>query len=122
MTWMRNNNVPTRDLLPVSDSRSWNLKTSNEHSMAIRMALILIAGLLGGLLSAAPAMPRSGILDLGYSRYQGISLHNGVDEFLGMRYAKPPLKDLRWRAPEDPEHTGNNTIDATKVCSCRVSR
>ncbi|KAJ5151585.1 hypothetical protein N7492_009880 [Penicillium capsulatum] len=78
------------------------------------MALLLVVGILGGFLSAAPEMPRSGILDLGYSRYQGLSLYNGVDEFLGMRYAKPPVKDLRWRAPQDPEETGNETINATK--------
>lgn len=90
--------------------------------MALKMALILIAGLLGGLLSAAPEMPRSATLNLGYSRYQGLSLHNGVDEFLGMRYAQPPAKDLRWRAPQDPEHTGNKTVDVTKVCWYRASR
>ncbi|KAH6873900.1 Alpha/Beta hydrolase protein [Thelonectria olida] len=45
------------------------------------------------------------VIDLGYSRYQGLDLHNGVSEFLGMRYAKPPTGDLRWRAPVDPEQT-----------------
>ncbi|KAJ5584015.1 uncharacterized protein N7459_003815 [Penicillium hispanicum] len=68
------------------------------------MALLLIAGLLGGLLSAKP-LPRSATIDLGYSRYQGVSLHNGVDEYLGMRYAKAPVQQLRFRAPKDPERT-----------------
>ncbi|KAF7550608.1 hypothetical protein G7Z17_g5612 [Cylindrodendrum hubeiense] len=44
-------------------------------------------------------------VDLGYSKYKGNSLDNGVNEFLGMRFAKPPTGDLRWRAPVDPEHT-----------------
>lgn len=83
------------------------------------MALLLISGLLGGLLSEtfeAPNLPRSEIVDLGYSRYQGVS-YDGVDEFLGMRYAKPPVEDLRWRAPEDPEDTGDKIIDVVKVCT-----
>lgn len=45
-------------------------------------------------------------VDLGYTRYEGVRLQNGVDAFLGMRYAKPPVGDLRWRAPVEPEITG----------------
>lgn len=84
--------------------------------MHVRMALLLIAGLLGGLLTAKHPMPRSGIVDLGYSRYQGVALFNGVEEFLGMRYANPPVKDLRWRAPQDPKNTGEKKVDARSVC------
>ncbi|KAL2793050.1 Alpha/Beta hydrolase protein [Aspergillus keveii] len=40
--------------------------------------------------------------NLGYSKYQGIALPSAVSQFLGMRYAAPPLGDLRWRAPQDP--------------------
>lgn len=28
---------------------------------------------------------------------------NGVNAFLGIPYAKPPIAELRWRAPQDPE-------------------
>jgi hypothetical protein len=42
------------------------------------------------------------VVDLGYARYQGVALEAGVNQFLGMRYAAPPLGDLRWRAPQDP--------------------
>lgn len=82
--------------------------------MPSRMALPLIAGLLGGLLSASPTLPKSEVIDLGYNRYQGVSLHNGVDQYLGMRYAKPPVNDLRFRAPEDPEHS-EELLDASSV-------
>ncbi|KAL2851905.1 Alpha/Beta hydrolase protein [Aspergillus pseudoustus] len=44
----------------------------------------------------------SSVADLGYSKYQGTSLSCGVNQFLGMRYAAPPLGQLRWRAPQDP--------------------
>lgn len=42
------------------------------------------------------------IVDLGYSQYNGIRLSAGVDQYLGMRYASPPVGDLRFRAPADP--------------------
>ncbi|KAI3401962.1 hypothetical protein diail_6522, partial [Diaporthe ilicicola] len=39
---------------------------------------------------------------LGYATYVGSTLDGGVNRFLGMRYAAPPLGDLRWRAPVAP--------------------
>jgi acetylcholinesterase len=42
------------------------------------------------------------IVDLGYAKYEGVRLSAGVDQFLGMRYAAPPLGDLRFRGPRDP--------------------
>ncbi|KAL6403569.1 Lipase-like protein [Ilyonectria robusta] len=44
-------------------------------------------------------------VDLDYSRYKGNYISNGIHEFVGMRYARPPTGDLRWRAPVNPEHT-----------------
>lgn len=43
------------------------------------------------------------VIDLGYARYRGTYLNNGVSEFLGIRYARPPTGDLRWRAPVEPK-------------------
>lgn len=42
------------------------------------------------------------VVDLGYAKYQGKALDGGVTEYLGLRYAAPPLGELRWRAPQDP--------------------
>ncbi|KAJ7625145.1 Alpha/Beta hydrolase protein [Mycena rosella] len=39
---------------------------------------------------------------LDYATYVGTSLAAGVNQFLGMRFAAPPLGNRRWRAPEDP--------------------
>lgn len=52
------------------------------------------------------------LIDLGYSKYQGSALDAGVNQYLGVRYAAPPIGDLRWRAPADPEVT-NATQDAS---------
>lgn len=42
-------------------------------------------------------------VDLGYATYRGVRLaEESVDQYLGMRYAAPPLGDLRFRAPQDP--------------------
>ncbi|KAJ5633429.1 hypothetical protein N7490_009768 [Penicillium lividum] len=76
-----------------------------------RYILLLVAGLAPGLLSAS-SLPRSGVVDLGYSQYQGTTLYNDVDEFLGIRYAKAPVDNLRFRAPQDPEST-NEVLDAS---------
>lgn len=84
--------------------------------MSLQAVMMLITGLFGGLVWAAPApsMPRSSTIDLGYSQYQGMSLPNGIDQYLGMRYAKPPLGELRFRAPQDPETT-LGILDASSV-------
>ncbi|KAJ6023733.1 hypothetical protein N7540_004530 [Penicillium herquei] len=77
------------------------------------MAVSLVIGLLAASgLTSASSLPPSAIVDLGYSQYQGVSLHNGVDEFLGIRYAKSPVGDFRFKAPQDPEHT-DGVIDAS---------
>lgn len=42
------------------------------------------------------------LVDVGFTRYLGTALPNGVTQWLGMRFAAPPLGNLRFRAPEDP--------------------
>lgn len=41
-------------------------------------------------------------VNLGYANYTGTTLLNGVNEFLGMRYAAPPTMSRRFRVPEPP--------------------
>ncbi|KAH8819024.1 triacylglycerol lipase [Xylogone sp. PMI_703] len=54
------------------------------------------------LVSTHPVDPHGSVVDLGYTRYQGTVLENGITQWLGMRYAAPPLGPLRFRAPRDP--------------------
>jgi hypothetical protein len=58
---------------------------------------LLVPGALG---HAVCQDPSPFVVDLGYSRHQGVSVSEGeVVQYLGMRYAAPPLGDLRFRAP-----------------------
>ncbi|OOQ84607.1 putative triacylglycerol lipase [Penicillium brasilianum] len=52
------------------------------------------------LLSLAAA--ENPVVNLGYTSYEGRSLAGGVSQWLGMRYAAPPVNDLRFAAPQDP--------------------
>lgn len=53
-------------------------------------------------------------VDIGYSIYKGQALSNGVSQWLGIRYAAPPLGALRFAPPQDPPHT-EGIQDATQV-------
>ena|ERR1700733_2153786 len=53
-------------------------------------------------ISAYPVDPSSPTVNLGYTQYQGTNLENGITQWLGMRYAAPPVGSLRFRAPQDP--------------------
>lgn len=75
------------------------------YLLIIAIILIIISILLGVLLSRAHSSSSHIDVDLGYSKYRGVSKSNGISQWLGMRYAAPPLGDLRFRAAEDPLNT-----------------
>ena len=58
------------------------------------------------------------VVDLGYAKYQGTSSPAGIKQWLGMRYAAPPVGDLRFAAPQDPVKE-DKIIKASKVCLSR---
>ncbi|KAH8885148.1 alpha/beta-hydrolase [Thozetella sp. PMI_491] len=49
--------------------------------------------------------PVGPVVNLGYTTYVGTQLSNGVNQYLGVRYAAAPLGKLRWRAPIKPPQT-----------------
>lgn len=75
--------------------------------------LLLCAALL---LQIAAAMNMT--VDLGYARYRGKDIGNGVHRWAGMRYARSVSRvdALRFTAPQEPLDEPNKvTIDASKV-------
>ncbi|KAG9225194.1 hypothetical protein CCMSSC00406_0007025 [Pleurotus cornucopiae] len=59
---------------------------------------LLLAALLSFTHAARTTEP---IIDLGYARYRGsINDTTSVTSYLGIRFAEPPVEDLRWRAPQ----------------------
>ena len=55
------------------------------------------------------------LVDLGYTKYEGTALPNGISQWLGIRFAAPPVGDLRFSAPADPP--SNDTVQtADTVC------
>ena len=79
--------------------------------------LALIAVLLPVLLGVGrpykcrPAVEKSGgmteVVTLRDGKVQGLLTADGaVEVFTGIPYAKPPVGDLRWKAPQDPEPWG----------------
>ena len=55
------------------------------------------------------------LVDLGYTKYLGTAIPAGITQWLGIRYAAPPVGDLRFRAPADPV-VDNTTQIANQVC------
>lgn len=58
-------------------------------------------------------------VDLGYAKYEGNHLSNSISEFVGIRYARPPTGDLRWRAPVDPKDEDGVQSAQQVSFSCR---
>lgn len=55
------------------------------------------------------------LVSLDYTSYNGTALANGISQWLGVRYAAPPLGDLRFAAPQDPAY--NATVQQGKKVS-----
>lgn len=54
------------------------------------------------------------LVKLNYTSYEGTALANGISQWLGLRYAAPPVGDLRFAAPQDPPVNSTTQI-ADKV-------
>jgi len=83
------------------------------------LILIFVPALALGLFFRLEERPDSHNIplkvDLGYSQYQGTYAANSVSQWLGIRYAAPPVGDLRFRAAADP--LVNDTVQiADAVC------
>lgn len=66
---------------------------------------------LASVLLCDPVSAVNPLVQLSYSTYRGVALKNGVTQWLGLRYAAPPLGNLRFQAPQSPLAT-NGTQNA----------
>ncbi|CZR69022.1 uncharacterized protein PAC_18923 [Phialocephala subalpina] len=81
------------------------------------MRASLISG-LAALVTVVSAVDP--LVDLTYAKYQGLTLQNGVNQWLSLRFAAPPTGSRRFAAPQAPL-TENSTQDATKEGALCVS-
>ena len=47
--------------------------------------------------------PRTEVYSTAYGDVRGVVLDSGVELFAGIPYAAPPVDELRWKKPQDPE-------------------
>ncbi len=91
---------------------SWRqrMRTKPRLICAICVAVVLVVLALGlGLgLGLQHRGTSSAVVNLGYSKYQGQPVGGGISQWLGIRYAAPPLGNLRFAAPQNP--LPNDTI------------
>jgi hypothetical protein len=114
---LRHRNVAARKCSPLKncDFAAVALGTAiSEASMTGSMSHLQIFGVLllaYGLLALAV----DPVVDLGYSKFRGRVVGDGTTQWLGMRYATPPLGRLRFSAPQPPANT-SGIQDASNVC------
>ena len=73
---------------------------------------LLMAGLATGPAAAQDGRDNSGpVVSTAEGQVRGF-VKNGVNIFLGIRYAAPPVGNLRWRPPA-PVEKWQGTLDAT---------
>jgi hypothetical protein len=68
----------------------------------VSLSLLGFPDLLEGHPLETKGLSENPTVNLGYSQYEGTALSAGVNQFLGIRYAAPPVGNLRFRAPQDP--------------------
>jgi hypothetical protein len=75
---------------------------------------LCITSLILFAFSSSISIATDTLVDLGYSKYQGRVVGDGTTQWLGIRYAAPPLGELRFAAPRLPGNR-EGVQDATKV-------
>lgn len=78
-----------------------------------------------GYADSRPGYHRSLVVNTTSGRVRGTYLTSTVKAFLGIPYAQPPIRELRFKPPQEIETPGDTIIDATRygnVCLQARSR
>jgi para-nitrobenzyl esterase len=89
------------------------MKTLSQDLRRSALAAVLAFGCGVSMHSVqAQALQLTRIVHIADGDVQGATT-DGVDKFLGIRYAAPPIGDMRWKPPQAPVHWAG-TLQATK--------
>ncbi|KAF8161671.1 Alpha/Beta hydrolase protein [Crassisporium funariophilum] len=85
--------------------------------------LLVLSSSLSVLGAVTPAVPPTPIVDLGYSKFQGVPFQDTIanttnTQFLGLRYAAPPTGTLRFSAPKLPATTPGVQVANQESARC----
>ncbi|KAG6372185.1 Alpha/Beta hydrolase protein [Boletus reticuloceps] len=73
------------------------------RGLSLTVLLLISSASLVNTATATNANVAAPIVDLGYARYQGqFDAQTNITSFLSIRYAAPPLDNLRFQAPQPP--------------------
>ncbi|KAG1753271.1 Alpha/Beta hydrolase protein [Suillus lakei] len=89
--------------------------------LSIKANLLAVLQVLLALeaLSSPAATVSGSIVNLGYVQYQGsVDTATNITSFLGIRYAAPPVGDLRWAAPQPPSTVSGVQQATTQPNEC----
>ncbi|KAF7291782.1 Carboxylic ester hydrolase [Mycena chlorophos] len=78
--------------------------------------LFRFVGFAAAFVARASAQAPLSTVTLDYGTFTGLTNESiGLISFLGIRYADPPIGDLRWRAPVSPPSTNLGHVNATAL-------
>ena len=102
---------------PIKEKRTSSPPWRNRLYLGIcACSLLTMLALLITLLTIFPhARAVKTLVELDYAKYQGVELSSGINQWLGIRYAAPPVGDLRFATPKDPQT--EDTIQAADEVS-----
>ncbi|KAJ3841175.1 Alpha/Beta hydrolase protein [Lentinula raphanica] len=87
--------------------------------MALGSLSLLIFMLLGSPMMVTRTNAQGPIVDIGSAQFQGVfDPTTNVTNFLALRYAAPPIGDLRFRAPQSPAPTSGVQLADTEPPEC----
>ena len=82
-------------------------------------AILLFAGCSNKSDNSGESLEPALVRDTVYGQVRGVADRYSTLSWLGIKYAKAPEGELRWRAPRDPE-SWEGTRDATSFCNACV--